>query len=219
MPKLIEPYAKISGTFNLSHGIDCLRKIEYHGRLSHRSEDRQTEDSWDKFLRNVVLDKGDWSIVEHASVTASFYVDRGISHEFVRHRLFAFTQESTRFVNYVKKQVPAFIYPRPQDADHDSDWVEAISFAEEKYQKLIGKGWSPQEARSVFPHALATRIDATCNLRNWRHFFMMRTTRETHPQFRQVSIPLLGEFQAKIPILFEDLRPMLPQKESLARAR
>ena len=35
-------------------------------------------------------------------ITAKFTCDRGVSHEFVRHRVFSFAQESTRFCNYSK---------------------------------------------------------------------------------------------------------------------
>lgn len=35
-------------------------------------------------------------------VTAKFICDRGVSHEFVRHRVFSFAQESTRYCNYSK---------------------------------------------------------------------------------------------------------------------
>lgn len=35
-------------------------------------------------------------------VTVKFICDRGVSHEFVRHRVFSFAQESTRYCNYSK---------------------------------------------------------------------------------------------------------------------
>lgn len=35
-------------------------------------------------------------------VTVKFVCDRGVSHEFVRHRVFSFAQESTRYCNYAK---------------------------------------------------------------------------------------------------------------------
>src|ERR1041385_8556484 len=100
---IVEPYAKLLDIDTPEMGIALLKKIEWCGRISHRSEDAQTETSWDRFIRAVVLQHGDWSIVEHASATVDMLVDRGITHEIVRHRLFAFTQESTRFVNYEKK--------------------------------------------------------------------------------------------------------------------
>jgi thymidylate synthase (FAD) len=94
-----------------------------------------------------------------------------------------------------------------------------ISAAEENYITLLNRGNSPQIARSVLPNALASRIVVTGNLRSWRHFLLMRTTKETHPQFREVSIPLLQEFQEKIPILFEDLTPLAKQADNIAKGR
>src|SRR5271155_3305557 len=102
--KIIEPSFKLSTPYTSSltpqDGIDMLRFIETQARISHRSEDKQTGDSWQRFIKAVVLDHGDWSVTEHVSITATIRTDRGITHELVRHRLFSFTQESTRFVRY-----------------------------------------------------------------------------------------------------------------------
>ena len=249
--KIIRPYARIYNDPRERFG--GMRHIEWCARISHRSEESQSSDSWKRFIETVVLGHGDWSVVEHVSVTVDAVVDRGITHEWVRHRLFSFTQESTRFVNYEKKMPPAFIYPEittgcekciagqePQiyvgmapdetwahpsgegDWDlcaYDFDWLTAINECEKRYRRLIKKGWRPQEARSVFPNALASRIVTTGNLRNWRHFFIMRTTAEAHPQMRQVTIPLLKEFQEAFPLLFDDIVPMAKQSESMKKIR
>lgn len=217
---IVEPYAKLMDVPDLEAGIKLLRKIEWCGRISHRSEEAQTDDSWRRFIETVVLGHGDLSIVEHASATVDMLVDRGITHEVVRHRLFSFTQESTRFVNYEKKMPPSFI--RPEDlygGDQLYHWDRTIEVAEDSYASLIKAGCSPQIARSVFPNALASRIIITGNLRNWRHFMIMRTTKEAHPQMRQVTIPLLEEFKSKIPILFDDIYPEMKQSESMKRMR
>jgi thymidylate synthase (FAD) len=207
--------------FTADNGRALLRRIEFCARISHRSEEAQTEGSWDRFIRAVVIGHGDWSVVEHASVSVDMLVDRGITHELVRHRLFSFTQESTRFVNYEKKMPPSFIGPPiPTSPAHIAeDWSAAIQSCERVYKSLIADGIAPQIARSVFPNALASRIIMTGNLRNWRHFLIMRTTKESHPQMRQVTIPLLAEFQAKIPILFEDIEPNSKQSEAIKKAR
>jgi len=235
---IAKPYAKIlplpctfAGEFSLVEGISLLKRIEWCARISHRSEEAATAGSYDRFLRSVVLNHGDWSVVEHASVSVDFYVDRGITHELVRHRLFSFTQESTRFVNYDKKMEPNFVCPlekwddyteRFNAGDYDEacfQWELAIENAEHAYKKLIEEGCAPQIARSVFPNALASRIVVTGNLRNWRHFLLMRTTKESHPQMRQVTIPLLQEFKEKIPILYEDIEPMAKQADNIAKGR
>jgi thymidylate synthase (FAD) len=218
---IVQPYAKLRDVPDLAAGIKLLQKIEWCGRISHRSEEAQTEDSWRRFIETVVLGHGDWSIVEHASVTIDMVVDRGITHEWVRHRLCAFTQESTRFVNYEKKMPASFIKPIGMDAEtsQEENWCSAIENAEQSYQRMTRQGAAPQIARSVFPNALASRIITTTNLRNLRHIMIMRTTKEAHPQMRQVTIPLLAELKAKIPIIFDDIEPLTKQSVSMSRMR
>lgn len=257
--QIVKPYAKIISIKNREEGIDLLKKIEWAARISHRSEDKQTESSWERFVRAVVLRHGDWSVTEHAGVTVDTLTDRGVTHEIVRHRLLSPTQQSTRFVNHETGMPPTFIYPIPgveclrcekwgdepylcYDEDqktrmhhvrhygtsniekqeacpYDPDWMEAIHRSEDAYKTLIKKGWRPQEARSVFPTGLASRIVITANLRNWRCVFMQRVTKEAHPQMRQIMIPLLAEFQEKIPILFDDIIPDQQQAVSMRNMR
>jgi len=214
--------------FTRDDGINLLRKIEWCGRISHRSEDKQVLGSWEPFIKAVVIGHGDWSIVEHASVTVDAVVDRGITHEWVRHRLFSYTQESTRFVNYGKKEsLLRFVIPPGMDETvypsfanlSTEHWTQAIVECETRYREMLGCGCPPQIARSILPNALASRIIVTGNLRNWRHFLIMRTTRESHPQMREVTIPLLMEFKSNIPILFDDIEPLAKQSEGMKRAR
>lgn len=224
---IVQPYARLMDVPDLDAGIKLLKKIEWCGRISHRTEEAQTEDSWLRFIETVVLGHGDWSIVEHASVTIDMLVDRGITHEWVRHRLCAFTQESTRFVNYEKKMPPSFIAPPMPARDMDEmvneavydAWCQAINQAEASYRELVQRGCAPQIARSVFPNALASRIITTTNLRNLRAIMLQRTTKEAHPQMRQITLPLLAELKAKIPILFDDIVPETKQSVSMSRMR
>jgi len=227
---IVQPYSRLINfdetgnqvEFTQQTGIGLLRRIEWNARISHRSEDAQTQDSYRRFLQAVVMEKGDWSVVEHASATVDTLVDRGITHEWVRHRLFSFTQESTRFVNYEKKMPASFIKPfsmAGSDSSQEENWCAAIENAEKSYQQLIRQGAAPQIARSVFPNALASRITTTGNLRQWRHFFIMRSSKEAHPQMRQVVIPLLEEFRSKIPLLYDDIVPMSRQIDNMRLPR
>jgi thymidylate synthase (FAD) len=218
--KLIEPSFKILTPFGECTpeiGVMLLRHIEAMARISHRSEDRQTEDSWKRFIETIVIQHGDWSVTEHASLTVVCQVDRGVTHELVRHRLFSFTQESTRFVNYGKlgKELE---FIRPANAPFPLDsWNSTLRLCEEEYFDLLNAGWRPQEARSVLPNALAARIAITGNLRNWRWFFLARTTKETHPDFLRLSLPLLNEFKKLIPLLYDDIEPL--QKQSISMGK
>lgn len=231
--KIVKPYAKIMEPESLA---GALARVEYAARVSHRSEDGQTDESAERFIRAVVLQHGDWSVVEHVSASVEFLVDRGITHEIVRHRIASYTQESTRFVNYAKKMPPSFIYPIPgvwcnksedhtfktaydHDCIYNGSWLCAIQECERVYQELLKQGWRPQEARSVLPNALTSKIVVTMNLRTWRHFFLMRTSKEAHPQMRQVTIPLLAEFQRLVPVLYEDIAPESRQVDNIAKGR
>jgi len=220
--KIIEPSAVLIRPQGEEGGLIALRAIEAMARISHKSEDAQTEDSWKRFLTAVVLEHGDWSVTEHATASVVFRVDRGVTHELVRHRLFSFTQESTRFVNGAKKYPDGleFILPCSQQGDlPETDWQTSIQAAENSYLGLLDDGWRPQEARSVLPNALASTIGVTGNFRNWRHFFLMRTSKETHPDFRRVTIPLLEIFKQRIPLLYDDIEPNARQIDNLRKTR
>jgi thymidylate synthase (FAD) len=185
----------------------------------------QTPDSWRRFLTAVVLEHGDWSVVEHASATVMFRVDRGITHELVRHRLFSYTQESTRFVNGSKTYPGGLEFICPQEMLTHSIMLPMMSFedsckhAEDQYLSLLKDKVRPQEARAVLPNALASTIAMTGNLRSWRHFFLMRTTRESHPDMRRVTIPLLTEFKNRIPLLYDDIESDARQIDNLKKAK
>lgn len=224
--KIIEPSFEILtpfGSLTEQVGIQMLRFIERMARISHRSEEKQTDDSWKRFIQAVVLEHGDWSVVEHASLTVVFRVDRGVTHEMVRHRLCSFTQESTRFVRY--KNELEFIRPQLLD-EKDSvwqnsiwHWEQAVANSEKEYFTLLEHGVRPQEARSILPNALAATIAVTTNLRNFRHLFLMRTSKETHPDFRRVMDPLLKVLRANIPLLFDDIEAGQRQIENLRKPR
>lgn len=216
--KIIQPTFEILRP-SPDEGIDCLRFIEQMARISHRSEDKQTPDSWHKFIKAVVVEHGDWSVVEHAHATVVFRVDRGVTHELVRHRLFSFTQESTRFVNGRKSYPDGLEFIAPENLPlQDIFWNPAMQNAEHSYLCMLDSGVRPQEARSVLPNALASTIAVTGNLRCWRWFFQARTTQETHPDFRRVTVPLLAAFKERIPILYDDLEPLQKQSVSMAKA-
>jgi thymidylate synthase (FAD) len=223
--KIIEPGAEVLtpfGPLTQEVGIKLLQFIERMARISHRSEDRQTDDSWRKFIEAVVLGHGDWSVCEHASVTVLARTDRGISHEWVRHRILSITQESTRFVRYGKNEKDLEFIKPSEMKDNLPDgflWRNSIGESERTYLDLLKEGVRPQEARSVLPNSLATTLALTTNLRNWRHIFLMRTSKESHPDFKRLTIPLLAEFQKTIPLLFDDITPDTRQIENMRKPR
>lgn len=204
--KIIRPY------FIIEDSIDAeaiLKRIEKAGRTAYKSEHKITPDSAKKFVK-MILDLGHHSVIEHEKVTVRVICDRGISHEVVRHRIASYTQESTRFCNYSKGKFGSEITMiKPCFWDDDSKeyeiWENAMENAEKAYMELIKLGAKPQEARSVLPNSLKTEIVITMNLREWRHFFKLRTSKRAHPQMREIATALLQEFKKKIPIVFDDI--------------
>ena len=85
-------------------------------------------------------------------------------------------------------------------------WEKQMQEAENAYLTLIQLGASPEQARSILPNSLKTEIVVTMNLREWRHFFKLRTSKRAHPQMREISIPLLKKMQDLLPTIFDDIQ-------------
>lgn len=190
-------------------GAVILKSIEQAGRVCYKSEEKITEGSAEKFVANIIK-RGHEAVLEHQSITVKFIVDRGVSHEIVRHRIAAYCQESTRYCNYSGDKFGNEITViRPcfwdESSDQMKDWRSAMRMAEDHYFALLRQGATPQEARSVLPNSLKTEVVMTANLREWRHFFKLRTAPAAHPQMREVTIPLLHKFQQMIPVVFDDI--------------
>jgi thymidylate synthase ThyX len=84
-------------------------------------------------------------------------------------------------------------------------WGNSVFNSGLAYLNLLNIGRKPEEARSVLPQSLKTEVVITMNLREWRHFFKLRTAPVAHPQMRELTIPLLAELKSKIPIIFDDI--------------
>jgi len=193
----------------LAYTPDMLQLIERAGRTAYKSEDKITDESAEAFVR-MVLERGHYSVLEHGSVTFKFVADRGLTHELVRHRLCAYSQESTRFCNYSKDKFGdeiAVIQPPGMGATASITWVEACEKAEEKYLAMIRQGCKPQIARSVLPICLKTEIVTTANVREWRHILTLRTSGKAHPQIRKLMTDVWNIFHAKWSVLVEDIEP------------
>jgi thymidylate synthase (FAD) len=208
--RVIKPEFVIEDDIN---GEEILKKIEKAGRTCYKSEDKITADSAKKFIKKI-LAMGHESVIEHEKVSVRVICDRGVTHEIVRHRLASYSQESTRYCNYTKDKFgseisviePCFWQSgSDEDKERYSTWKRSMEAAEKAYFKLIELGASPQEARSVLPNSLKTEIVMTMNLREWRHFFRLRTSPGSHPQMHEIAIPLLEEFKKRIPVIFDDI--------------
>lgn len=186
-----------------------LKTIEAAGRTCYKSEHLIAKDSAEALVRKFI-GWGHESALEHSAITVKFICDRGVSHEIVRHRIAAYSQESTRYCNYSKDGFGGEITViKPSTfADYTeayATWEYACECAEDMYFKLLDIGCTPQQARAVLPNSLKTELVMTANIREWRHFLKLRTDKAAHPDIRVVARKLLDLFKEWYPVFFEDI--------------
>ena len=189
------------------NGEEMLKKLERAARTCYKSECKITDDSAPAFIKKLLNDYKHESVIEHEKITVRVICDRGITHEIVRHRIGSYSQESTRYCDYGKQGSIQVIVPFEFEGNAEAYevWHKAMLSAEEAYNKLRALHIKPQWARSVLPNSLKTEIVITYNLREWRHFFKLRTAPSAHPQIREIAVPLLAEFKRLIPVIFDDI--------------
>jgi thymidylate synthase (FAD) len=198
-----------------------IKRIEAAGRTCYKSENKITDSSAPDFVRRIIR-SGHHSVIEHESISVRFITDRGVTHEMVRHRIAAFSQESTRYCDYSKALQGEFTAGTRADFQvldgYGCEFINPVDFIlseedlallrriEEHYNKArIERKLSPQQARYFLPNGLKTEIVMTANLREWRHVLKLRTSKAAHIQIRNLMSPLLRDLKAGLPCVFEDI--------------
>lgn len=202
-----------------------LQLIEKAGRTCYKSEDKITTDSAGPFVARLIR-SGHESVLEHASATVRIITSRRVTHQLVRHRIASYSQESQRYCDYGGKV--RFIIPEwMQDVPYDDmvngtminwegrvpvmvgscamRWLYACDDAAATYMDLRQCGLPPEDARDVLPNCTATEIVTSMNFRAWRHAFKERTAKNADKEMRRVMRPLLDQFKARIPVVFDDI--------------
>lgn len=215
--RLIKPYAEL-----VYFQPDAMIAIEKAGRVCYQSSDRSdfSELSSSNFVKRLIF-KDHLSVLEHASASIRFVVDRGVSHEIVRHRIASYSQESTRYCKYNDhvvfvipswaSEIKAGIYTLDTVKCADAltadqrIWFNAMLNVEANYSELLRHNISPQNARSVLPNSLKTELIMTANMREWRHFFKLRTGPAAHPDMQIVAGLALRAMHYRAPEIFGDL--------------
>ena len=162
----------------------------------------------DSLLYDYALEEPDDNHIR--KYTAKFTISRGIANEFVRHRVFSFAQESTRYCNYSNDKFGGELtFIRPEWIDPNelvkygkfhtvcrnkfnatSVWVAMMNNAEQDYRDLVTLGVQPQEARGVLPLDLKTELVVTGTLDQWEDFFDLRMreiTGPAHPDAKAIA--------------------------------
>lgn len=194
-----------------------MEHVERCGRICYKSEDRITGGSAEKFVERICR-SGHESVLEHASLTAIVICSRACSHQLVRHRIAAYSQESMRYVNYGKHDSLKVICPpsiglapgdysvgNPNDdwTGRQNRWVGQIERAYGEYKRELVEGVRPEDARYVLPNATKTELAVTFNLRQWRHIFQQRALNK-HAQWeiRNIFLAILEDLSERMPSVF-----------------
>ncbi len=167
----------------------------------------------------------------HQVLSYRIVCNRGVTHELVRHRLFSFAQESTRYCNYkggVTFILPLWIWGIPEgqydiswknklgsidgplnDGDFVSKgahrWFWSKALAERDYVRSLEEDWIPQQARDNLPIGVKTEIVVTGNLQEWRHFFKLRCSPKAHPQMQEVANMILADARTRVSVIFDEI--------------
>ena len=188
--KIIAPSVDLVDIINAE---EILLKIERCGRVCYQSEPKGNPES---FIR-MLIKRGHESVLEHASLTFHIICDRAILAELTRHRLCAFSVESTRYVKYDELVTVQ---------ENDIVYNVMAFWTENAYKGLLQQGYPPEIARAVLPLCLKTELYMTANLREWRHILKLRTAKAAHPQMRQIAGMILAVFKEKLPVIVEDIQ-------------
>lgn len=116
-------------------------------------------------------------------ITVKFICDRGVSHEFVRHRVFSFAQESTRYCDYSKDKfgndityiIPSWLdLPEGKYSDWDNDWCDV------------------SELKLLYPEVDNLSDPANCflqSIKNAEYYYFMLINRGWKPQQARQVLP------------------------------
>lgn len=142
-------------------------------------------------------------MIRHRYVGVKMVINRAVTHELVRHRPCSFLQESQRYCRYSKDQFGnevTFIKPMfyEEGSEEYALWVKAMEDTEKIYLQLLETS-TAQAARTVLPNSCKTEIIVYCNLVEWQHIFMLRTSKGAEPSMREIMIPLAAEFDRRYP--------------------
>jgi len=182
---------------------DAEKMIEIAGHTSYLSFDRRGKDTEKMFVR-MLIKRGHFSVLEHAYATFRISgISRAFTHQLVRHRLCAFTQQSQRYVDESN-----FNYIEPESIKNNSKahslFAKFMDNARGVYSELQRLGIKNEDARFVLPNAVESQIVVSANLREWRHIIRLRGSPDAQWEIRKASIEILKILKEHTPTVFED---------------
>lgn len=178
---------------------DPILVINDAARVCYDSELPEDKDKQKQFVLNLIRNEHETPL-EFVSFHFLIITDRGTSHELVRHRLASFQQQSTRYVQWERGEIP-FVKPTGMErgSEEFAIWKAACERSEQDYFALIDKGCKRQIARQVLNNSLATTLAMQMNLREYRHFLKLRMDKRAHPNMQTIAILSCASVLKEVP--------------------
>lgn len=198
-----EPLAWRFFAVNLGRSFPNLFEIPQGGAgVPHRATILTDEEQL-RFLK-------DGSIPDLPVFVFRFVCDRGITHEVVRHRVFSFTQESTRYVNYRNRGMilvlPEELQPYYDEASGEftdqcpvvREWQQRADLIFDWYREDLARGLRPEIARDILPNLLKSEILVSGRFSGWKHFVKLRESSQAHPRIRFLAKGVRKYFEEEL---------------------
>ena len=180
---------------------DSEETIENAARTCYQSESKEDHKTGD-LIRKLVK-SGHHSVLEHAYAT--FRIEgcsRAMTHQLVRHRLMAISQQSQR---YVKEDQFDYVIPPDIEEQHKELFESHMRVIQSMYNEWKIRGIRNEDARFVLPNACCSEIVISANFREFRHIFEVRCSKHAQWEIRAVATEMLKILNEKSPSVFEDL--------------
>ena len=183
---------------------DPQKVIEQAGRTCYMSLDKMDDNSQAGFIKRLIK-MGHESPLEHAYATFRIKnCSRAMTHQLVRHRLIAVSQQSQR---YVDEEDFTYVVPESMPPELVDEFHNDMKTIQDMYRKWRDKGLKKEDARFVLPNACTSEIVVSANFREWRHILSVRTDKGAQWEIRKAANLILGTLKKHAPACFEDIVP------------
>lgn len=188
--------------------------VEFAGRACYQSFSNPSGRTNAEYIANIKKQKH-FSVLEHTNVTFYFeHTDRAVTHEFIRHRHFSYSQLSQRYVDSSKTSA---VVPPLYRQDHELglEFQRAVELSQRAYEVLVKlseqrhpglkRKQIREAARRVLPEATETKIVVTGNLRAWYEFLTKRYSVAADASILEVAELVRKKLAQMYPAVFGDV--------------
>ncbi len=179
--------------------------IEEAGRTCYLSFDKIGANSAEDFIHRLIK-LGHESPLEHAYATFRIKnCSRAMTHQLVRHRLMAVSQQSQRYVNEEQFE---YVMPEAMPEEFIADYHNDMETIQKMYAKWRDRGLKKEDARFVLPNACTSEIVVSADFREWRHIFQMRMSKKAQWEIRKACTMIYEILKENAPNCFDDIKEM-----------